>query len=234
MFCQTISVSNPKEWKQRDEKRPFKDNKEIISIRLAKILVNLVGLKEKQTLLDPFCGYATVLQEALLTGLNILGIEKDTHKSQVAQKNLEWIQKQFSTKGTIKIYNKDASQLASFLSPNSFHGVATEPYLGPYLKKRPTPYQAKTTIQELEPLYQTLFSKLAQLMKSNQKIVFIFPVFEWDRQKSITISPAVFAPWFYNTNPLQKKGPQFAKAFPAAYQNPKNKLKRTIWILTRK
>src|SRR3989344_3016864 len=66
----TIAITNPKEFKTRDLARPKVDYMKVISIRLAKILINISKAKDSDTLLDPFCGSGTILQEALLKGIN--------------------------------------------------------------------------------------------------------------------------------------------------------------------
>ena len=88
---QVISVSNPNEYKKRDELRPNFDAKKVISIRLAKILINLSQAKKE--ILDPFCGQGTILQESLLMGLNAYGLDLNT---QEARENLSWLEKNFS------------------------------------------------------------------------------------------------------------------------------------------
>ncbi len=234
LFCQTIAVFNPSEWEWRDENRPHKDNKEIISIRLAKILVNLAGLKEKQTVLDPFCGYGTVLQEALLNGLNGIGIEKEKTKTEAAKQNLSWLAKQCQGIGKVVVYNGDAVQAPSFLKKGDFQAVVTEPHMGPYLAKRPSAEQAQRILNELQALYQKLFSGLALLLNKGERVVFVFPVFELFNHQQLRLPETVFSAWFESTNPLQSMGPAFSRAFPALYQNPKNKLLREIHVLQRK
>ena len=234
LFCQTIAVSKPSEWERRDENRPHKDNKEIVSIRLAKMLVNLAGLKEKQTVLDPFCGYGTVLQEALLNGLNGIGIEKEKAKADATKKNLAWLAKQYQGIGKVAVHNKDAVYAQSFLKKGDFQAAVTEPYMGPYLAKRPSPELAKRILNELQPLYQKLFSELAMLMNRGERVVFVFPVFELFNNQQLRLPETVFSAWFESTNPLQSVGPEFSKAFPMPYQNPKNKLLREIRVLQRK
>ncbi|MEM4330781.1 MAG: hypothetical protein QW273_02110, partial [Candidatus Pacearchaeota archaeon] len=55
-----------KEDEKRDMEKPVRRESLAISPRLAKILINLSGIKKGETLLDPFCGIGVILQEALL------------------------------------------------------------------------------------------------------------------------------------------------------------------------
>lgn len=231
--CQTVAVANPEHWKQRDEMRPKKDNKEIVSIRLAKILLNLAELKQGQTILDPFCGFGTILQEAQLNGLNAIGTEKDSSKAQAAQQNLAWLTKQWVVSTQARVIQADAAQLSRVLKRGDFDAVVTEPYLGPYLKIKPGAQQARSILKELEPLYQKLFFELSALLVSGSRVVILLPAFE-TRGTMLRVSSRVFSLWFFSINPLKGFDIRFEKAFPFAYQNPKNKLLREIWVLQRK
>ena len=225
-------VSNPKEWKKRDEKRPQKDNKEIISIRLARILLNLTGLKKNQTVLDPFCGYGTIIQEALVLGLNAVGVEKNTQKAQAAEKNAKWIQRQNKTLQRARFFNKDTARLSEFLKTTDFDGVTTEPVLGPYLYHRPTPNLAHRIIRDLIPLYETVFEQLARVSAKGTPVAIIFPVFKFPTQ-TMRIPETVFSKHFAPKNPLRGFATLETK-HPFFYQNPKNKIGREIWVLEKK
>src|SRR3989344_4798771 len=83
----TTAVSNPKEYKLRDATRPIYDPLKVISIRMAKILINLS--EAQREIFDPFCGTGTILQEALLMDYLVWGVDKEAH---AARKNLEWLE----------------------------------------------------------------------------------------------------------------------------------------------
>src|SRR3989344_5689034 len=89
--AKVINVFNPKEYKQRDETRPHFDAAKVTSLRLAKILINLAQLKPSQTLLDPFCGTGSILQEGVLQGIYSIGVDFDKRTLDQAEKNLEWL-----------------------------------------------------------------------------------------------------------------------------------------------
>lgn len=230
-FGYTIAVSDPREWKKRDENRPFKDNKEIISIRLAKILVNLTGLKPGETVLDPFCGYGTILQEAVLSGFNAIGIEKDFKKTQAAEQNLKWIAKQFRVSNSFAVFCKDATELSRVIKPNQVHGVVTEPYLGPYFARKPTVARAQAAIRELTPLYKTVFLELSKILAPGRRVVIVFPWFEVPNG-FLRIDSSCFDHWF-EPEQLQTADEQ-KNPNPFFYQNPNNKIGREIWVLKRK
>ena len=174
VLYKVIALSNPKEYKERDESRPSFDAKRVISIRLAKMLINLAQAKNE--IVDPFCGTGTILQEALLMGYNVRGIDLSTRE---AHQNLKWLG-QYQHK--IKLYQGDVKEALPKLS--SIESVVTEPYLGPFLTKLPTEQQAQKMVNELRPLYETVLSLLATRVKG--KIVMIIPEFR-TRTKTFSI-----------------------------------------------
>ncbi|MFH0954620.1 MAG: DNA methyltransferase [Candidatus Micrarchaeota archaeon] len=229
----TVAVSNPNDWKFRDENRPFKDSKELVSIRLAKILLNIAATKPIHTVLDPFCGYGTILQEAMLQNWNAIGIEKDQQKVRQTEKNLKWITEKFHPKAEFQIFLGSAENVNRVVQV-PFDLVVTEPYLGPYRTKKPTIIQAGQIIVELQTLYRAFFDSLAQKMKTGQTVCVIFPVLVPFQSPNQKISTAVFSNHFEPVNPLASFGEKFANSFPFEYQNPNNLMKRQIWLLVKK
>ncbi|HJW19077.1 MAG TPA: DNA methyltransferase [Candidatus Nitrosotalea sp.] len=59
-----------------------------LDMKLARCIVNLSGLKEKDTLCDPFCGTGTILLEAESMGINSIGIDFDKIMCKITKKNL--------------------------------------------------------------------------------------------------------------------------------------------------
>ncbi len=170
--ARTIAVFNPNEYKERD-KRPFFDEKRVISIRLAKILINLSEVKGK--LLDPFCGVGTILQEAMLIGFDVFGVEIDKETVDMANKNLEWIKRKYDLKSEFKVVKGDARRISEFIDNVSF--VVSEPYLGPFLRTLPGNKGAMKIKKELEELYHDFLKDLKKILKKGFRVVFIIPRF---------------------------------------------------------
>ncbi len=164
-----IYVSNPEVYKKRDEKRPRFDEKKVISIRFAKILINIS--KAKNEILDPFCGTGTILQECLLKGLNAIGLDKDIKD---AEANLKWLEKNFSLKNKYNLIEGDARKLSKYF--NRVECVVTEPYLGPFMKENYNRELVLELKKELSNLYRDFFAELDKIVYG--RIVFIMPVFK--------------------------------------------------------
>jgi len=162
---------------KRDMKKPIRRNELSISPRLAKILINLSQVREGETLLDPFCGVGTILQEALLQNVKVIGVDKDKSAIHNAKINLKW----FNFNDDDYKVTDDDSTLVKIPKVNA---VATEPDLGELLKKNPSPEKAKQIISGFENLMIKVINNLKKNVRG--KIVFTAPLVATGRKK---ISP---------------------------------------------
>ncbi|MFH1210213.1 MAG: DNA methyltransferase [archaeon] len=160
-------ISNPKEYKYRDESRPRFDNKRVISIRLAKILINISQANKE--VLDPFCGCGTIIQEALLSNLDAIGIDTRIRDSEL---NLEWLSKNFKIKNNYKLIEGDATRTSSYVEKTEC--VVTEPYLGPFFREYPSEQEARRVIRNLQNLYYKTLREISKIVE--KKIVIIVPI----------------------------------------------------------
>lgn len=174
IVAQTIQVTNPEILEKRDTSRPYQDHS--ISLRLAKILINLSEIKPNQTLLDPFCNAGTIIQEALIKNINIVGVERDTDLFKKVEKNLRWLKKEYDIKNNSKLLNLPCKNLSEHLFRNTADAIVTQPYLGPKFSKPPTNEQAMKIIDSLEKLYSHLFVELDTILKKGKKCIFVTPL----------------------------------------------------------
>ncbi|MBL7101045.1 MAG: hypothetical protein ISS23_03770 [Nanoarchaeota archaeon] len=180
-LAKTFAVFNPFEHEKRDKEMPCKDYLKTISIRLAKILINLS--QTKNLLVDPFCGYGIILQEAMLQNLNVIGIDIDKKSIESAKKNLKFIEKKYKTKTSHKLIQGDSGQLSKFVKEAD--GIATEPYLGPYIKQMPSIKEAQKIMTELEDSYKKMLKEAKKVVKG--KIAIIVPRFPTKQKKDVTM-----------------------------------------------
>ncbi len=211
-----VAVFNPKDYKFRDTKRPAQRHLHTISIRLAKILINLSGAKQGDTILDPFCGIGTLLQEALIMKIDAIGGDNEKSCIDASKSNLDWIQKHYQSPASYRLVHTDARKINQFIQ--KVDCVATEPYLGPFIKNYPTEPQAKRIARELLPLYQETIQNLRKITKKN--IVFITPRFRTTAKKEVPVNLAPF---------LEKNRIHFEGPF--LYSSPTSKMLREIWII---
>ena len=213
-----IQVSNPEEYKKRDEKRPRFDEKRVISIRLAKILINIS--KAKTEILDPFCGTGTILQEALLKHMDAIGVDKDAKD---AEMNLKWLAVNFDIKNKYKLVNGDARELSKYIDKTEC--VVTEPYLGPFMKEGYNKELVLRLKEELTRLYRDFLCEADKIVRG--RIVLIAPVFKIKRD---------FVKLDMNDILRNTKFSAYKSEYgkiPVIYSPHRTRLIREIWILER-
>ncbi len=223
MIAEIIAVFNPKEYEARDQ-RPYLEREKLISIRLAKILINLSQAREYEKLLDPFCGSGTILQEALLLNINAIGMDVDSKTIHHADKNLKWLKNNYDFKSSYTLINKDARNASSYVE--GADAAATEPYLGPYLKRLPSLRDARKTALGLSDLYFNVLKQLRIILK-NGKAAIIVPKFKTKEQVPVFIAfdKLALKAGFRVYNPFP------AIKVPVLYSPKGTKLDREIYIL---
>src|SRR3989344_9306867 len=91
---QTLAVQEFEEYSKRDYGRPVRDMLSgSMPPKLAKIMINLGQVLAGATILDPFCGSGTVVQEGLLLGYRMVGSDISEKAVRDSKQNLEWLLK---------------------------------------------------------------------------------------------------------------------------------------------
>jgi len=145
LFGKIVQKCDYKEIEKRDMQKPVRREDLSISPRLAKMMINLSEVKEKEILLDPFCGIGSILIEALNMDINVIGIDRDREAINGALKNIEWFK--FS-KDNYKLMNNDSGKI-KIKSSDVF---VSEPDFGKTLRKTPNKKDAENMIREFEKL----------------------------------------------------------------------------------
>ena len=158
---------------KRDMEKPVRRNELSISPRLAKILINLSEIKQKEILLDPFCGIGTILSEALLQGIKVIGIDKERGPIHNCHKNLKWLG--FSRE-KYKLIIDDSSK-----AKVNADAIATEPQLGELQRGLPSQQKAKEIIASFEKLMIEVLNNLKNSVKG--RIAFTSPMMQINRKK---------------------------------------------------
>tara|TARA_Y100000310_G_scaffold342206_1_gene444281 strand:+ start:3461 stop:4579 length:1119 start_codon:yes stop_codon:yes gene_type:complete len=219
------AVSDPKSYIKRDENRPYFHPLKVVSIRLAKILINLAQPKKNSEILDPFAGIGTILQEASLMGVKSTGIDKDQTTCKNCQKNLDWLKKNFRTRARVEIKRGDVKNLSRIIK--SADCIATEPYLGPFIRKLPTEVEARETAKELAILYDAFLREASRILKRGSKMSIVVPTFKTKNAKLIRIGfqTLIKKHGFSIFQPLRNK------LVPIDYVLKNSKIRRKIYIL---
>lgn len=178
-------VSDPKEFKRRDLGRPDVDYMKSISIRLAKIMVNISKVKSGQILIDPFCGSGTVLQEALLKNINVIGIDDDSNSIKQSKTNLEWLKNNYNINSNYQLIKLDARKMFSVIKKGNV--IVTEPYMGPFIRKLPRLEEAQHLVRDLRELYDSIVRQAKEILNKDERIVIIIPIIRTLENKNIKI-----------------------------------------------
>lgn len=115
--------------------------------KLCRAMINLSGIKEDETICDPFCGTGTTLLEASSMKINSIGIDFDKKMCDVSRENVK------ANGFKSEIYNEDFSYMDKIV--DSFDGIVTD-----------IPYgRASKTSEGPEKLLEKLVSKIPKRKK---------------------------------------------------------------------
>jgi tRNA G10 N-methylase Trm11 len=170
-------VHDPFEFQKRDVGKPVERRIFAMPPRLARIMVNLAGCAPGKTLLDPFCGVGTILQEALLSGGRVIGVDLNPWCVKGARENLEWLTREYELKDAdFTLLQGDARKLSSRV--RDVDCIVTEPDLGPALRDVPTNAYADKLVSKLEPLFFSFFEDAFKSLKAEGRLVVVTPYFQ--------------------------------------------------------
>jgi tRNA (guanine10-N2)-dimethyltransferase len=192
MLASTLTVQDFSGFGQRDYNRPAVDAKNgLLPPKLARMMVNFSICQSDESLLDPFCGSGTVLQEALLMGYKkVFGSDISEKNLTNCRHNLEWLIKKNKTSylsiNNLSIKKADALRLSEVYSPESVGAVVCEPYLGPADKSNFIG-QEKNIIKQLEEIYRAFILQATWVLKNGGRLVMVVPI--------INNQPLNYQPW---------------------------------------
>lgn len=183
----TIAVQDYEGYSARDYGRPGRDAKSgMIPPKLAKMMINLCGKNKEETLLDPFCGSGTFLQEMIMLGYkDVIGSDVEEKAIENTKKNLEWLYGNFHLRKEefkVDVFKSDVRTLSSKLSYKSADAIVSEPFLGSPNVRYLYPDQIKKELAKVEELYLSSFREFAKLLSDRGTIVIIFPVYRFKDQ----------------------------------------------------
>ena len=116
--------------------------------KLARVMINLIGLKEGETLCDPFCGTGTTLLEAESMGIKAIGLDFDKKMYEISKENLE------ANGFKSKLIKADFSEFTKL--EDKFDGIVTD-----------LPYGTASKVSE-NP--QDLIKKFVSMLPRRKKI----------------------------------------------------------------
>lgn len=177
LIARTLAVQPFQDWSERDFGRPGRDPKSgMLPPKLARTMVNLLGLKPHGSLLDPFCGSGTVLTEAAALGwTKLVGADEAERAIKDTEKNIKWFEKKYQLELNHRLHKVAIDHLSSVVATSSVSAVVTEGFLGPALSKPATPREREKHQDALQPIYKELFKQLARVLVPNGRAVIVLP-----------------------------------------------------------
>ena len=89
--------------------------------KLTRVMINLIGIKQGETICDPFCGTGTTLLEAESMGIHAIGMDFDEKMFNIAKENLK------ENKFKSEIFNTDFQEMLKITE--KYDGIVTDlPY----------------------------------------------------------------------------------------------------------
>lgn len=185
--AKTLTVQDFEDYGRRDYQRPVRDDKQgMIPPKVAQIMVNFCGAKPGATLLDPFCGIGTIVQEGVLQGYKMLGTDINPLAISGSEKNLEWFRNRYKLpKGKFHVEVSDVAQVSKVVENlkqvgafPQIDGIVTEGYLGPMYTEFPTLDEIKTNFSDLIKLYTKAFQDYSKFLSKNSKVVMCLPAYK--------------------------------------------------------
>jgi tRNA G10 N-methylase Trm11 len=176
VIAQTIQTSDSIGFHRRDMERPFQDPTVTLSPRLSRVLVNLSMQNEKGTILDPFCGLGTILQEGLMCGYSTIGSDVDHTILEKAHSNLSWLKKtERLEKSTWRFLRCDARRISRVLL-RQVDGVASEPILVPVYRDNPNRSESIRALERAEKYYAQVLEEIHGVLRQKEdRIALISP-----------------------------------------------------------
>lgn len=189
----TTHVQDIAAYELRDTKRPVRDARVgMLPPKLAQIMINLAvnelpiirqpgGHAEMAgnlpfTILDPFCGLGTIVQEGWLMGHTMIGSDANRRIVNAALENVSWTMTHFASpppKPHIRVH--DVKEPFPAIWHHLFDAIVTEPFLGRPLHAPLPEKQAHKYLADLADLYYTFFHQALSVLKPRGYILAAFP-----------------------------------------------------------
>jgi len=182
-IAKTLAVQDFEDYNLRDYGRPESDPKKgMLPPKVAQILLNLARLSPGKTVLDPFCGVGTILQEALLKDLTVMGTDIDPDMIRASRKNLDWLIETYGLEADSvnKLEVVDAKFLSKHIKSGSIDAVVTEGTLGPPLTRQPSEIMLERTTKKLTMIYTDALKAAHKVLAPRGRAVLTLPYYILD------------------------------------------------------
>ena len=189
-------------------------------------LEETTGSRAAVTILDPFCGTGTVLQEALLAGYDVVGTDLSQKMIDYTAENLSWLQSTFTAPSrpvgrVIDIHQADAT---THHWPNGKHltAVVCETYLGQPFSAPPAPQKLAEVAGNCNHIITGFLSNIRLQLAPNTPLCIAVPAW-YDASGWATHLPLI--------KNLQQLGYYQLNRTPLIYRRPDQIVARELLVL---
>ncbi|MDG7006182.1 MAG: methyltransferase domain-containing protein [Nitrososphaerota archaeon] len=187
----TVYVPETEAFKERSKERPYITSGISLSSRLARLLVNLSGAIRGQVLLDPFCGSGTILGEALLKGVDCVGVDRNHGSVERAKENLSWLLshgRRGEAPPSFTVVAGDATNLRRSLGDRKVDAVVSEPILVSKLSSPPSLEKARRLVRHASAIYSEALYEMSGALKPGGRMVLVVPSIRTADGKEVVMS----------------------------------------------
>ena len=185
-------------------------------------LEETAGSRPVVTILDPFCGTGTVLQEALLAGYDVVGTDLSQKMVDYTTENLSWLQSTFTAPGNIiDIHQADATT-HRWPNSESLAAIVCETYLGQPFSAPPTPQKLAAVVGNCNHIITSFLTNIHPQLAPNTPLCIAVPAW-YDASGRATHLPLI--------KHLQKLGYHQLNHIPLIYRRPDQTVARELLIL---
>ncbi len=159
--CKLIWKVGKARFKKREPMKKPAFHPTSLKPKTARLLVNLSRCKEKNTLLDNFCGMGSVLIEAGIIGCKAIGSDIDKEMIKGSRTNLN-----FYKIRNFKLKQASALELEKHFKKNSIEAIATDP-----------PYGRSSRIgaKNIKALYNGFLKSSYKVLKKGRYMALLYP-----------------------------------------------------------
>ena len=185
--AKTIVVQDFEDYGRRDYQRPVRDEQQgMIPPKVAQIMLNLSGASKGESVLDPFCGIGTIVQEGLLLGFKMFGSDINRVAIRGSEQNLEWFRNRYHIAAGKYIVNiSDAKSVSKLIDKTPISAIVTECTLGPMYGKFPKDDEIAKNFADLKKLYIECFKDFSKFLPQKAKIVMCVPAYRRGRDNYV-------------------------------------------------
>ena len=185
-------------------------------------LEETTGSRPAVTILDPFCGTGTVLQEALLAGYDVVGTDLSQKMVDYTTENLSWLQSTFTAPGNvIDIHQADATT-HRWLNGAHLAAVVCETYLGQPFSAPPAPQKLAEVAGNCNHIITGFLTNIRPQLAPNTPLCIAVPAW-YDASSRATHLPLI--------KNLQRLGYCQLNRTPLIYRRPDQIVARELLVL---